>query len=137
MDGQRLQEILWRGYARSAMILGDCYAFYRPSDGDTPTAWGSANGLANQILSQSVSLNAEDMKYSKPNKYGKPTWYAVMDGSDLQPGDYLIGPQGTFFIAALQPLLPILVVECNRVVSISRVTAQATVGAGEYGGMTA
>jgi hypothetical protein len=32
----------------------------------------------------------------------------------------LVGAPGTFFIAAMQPLLPILAVECNRTVSITQ-----------------
>jgi hypothetical protein len=91
----------------------------------------------NLLFSLPVSLNAEDMKYGKPNKYGKPTWYALVDGTDLEVGDYFVGPGGVFFIAALQSLLPILVVECNRTVSIFRPQEQAGLGLGAYGGNTA
>lgn len=90
----------------------------------------------NLIGSWYVSLNAEDMKYGRPNKYGKPTWYALVDGTDLQVGDYFIGPQGTFFIAAMQPLLPILVVECNRTINIYRPQTLTGIGAQDYGGTT-
>lgn len=82
-----------------------------------------------------VSLNAEDMKYGKPNKYGKPTWYGLFDAKNAQVGDYFVGPAGTFFIATLQLLLPILVVECNRVATIWRPQVQ-TGADGEYGGTT-
>jgi hypothetical protein len=90
----------------------------------------------NLLFSLPVSLNAEDMKYGKPNKYGKATWYALVDGTNLEVGDYFVGPQGTFLIAALQSLLPILVVECNRTVSIFRPQAQTGLGLGPYGGNT-
>lgn len=91
----------------------------------------------NYLFTLKVSLNAEDMKYGKPNKYGKATWYALVDGTNLEVGHYFIGPQGTFFVAAMQPLLPILVVECNRVVSIFRPQAQTVDGIAPYGGNTA
>jgi hypothetical protein len=91
----------------------------------------------NLLFELPVSLNAEDMAYKKPNKYGKATWYALVDGTNLEVGDYFVGPQGTFFIAALQPLLPILVVECNRVVSILRPAGQTGFGLGPYGADTA
>jgi hypothetical protein len=106
-----------------------------------------------------VSLNAEDMNYRKPSKYAKATWYAVMDGTGLKVGDYFIG-QGssgdmqlegggnllledgtnllvdgsgdTYFIAAMQPLLPIFVVECNRVVSLYKPQSQSGVGQQGY-----
>jgi hypothetical protein len=110
-----------------------------------------------------VSLNAEDMNYRKPSKYAKATWYAVMDGTGLKVGDYFIG-QGssgnmqlegggnllledgtnllvdgsgdTYFIAAMQPLLPIFVVECNRVVSLYKPQSQSGIGQQGYGGTT-
>jgi len=97
-----------------------------------------ASPLVNPSISTSfISLNAEDMKYSKPNKYGKPTWYALFDATGAEVGDYFVGPQGTFFIATLQPLLPILVVECNRVIDV--IKPQTTTGAGiqPYSGNTA
>jgi hypothetical protein len=90
----------------------------------------------NLLFSLPVSLNAEDMSYKKPRGYGKATWYALVDGTNLEVGDYFVGPQGTFFVATLQSLLPILVVECNRTVSIFRPQAQAGLGLGPYGGNT-
>lgn len=122
-----IQAHIWHGDGKAAQKLGASYQFYRPSAGHYP-------GTATSILP--VSLNAEDMKYGKPNKYGKATWYALVDGTSLAVGDYFIGPQGTFFIAAMQPLLPILVVECNRTITISRPAAQSGKGAQPYSGMT-
>jgi hypothetical protein len=88
------------------------------------------------LTQRCVSLNAEDMAYKKPNKYGKATWYALFDGAGITVSDYFIGPQGTFFIAGMQSLLPILAVECNRVVTIYRPKRQTNVGLGGYGGTT-
>lgn len=83
-----------------------------------------------------VALNAEDMKFSKPSKYGKATWYALFDGEGLQVGDYFVGPQGVFFVAGMDPLLPIFAVKCNRTVTIYRPQAQTGIGAVGYGGNT-
>lgn len=90
----------------------------------------------NLLFTLPVSLNAEDMSYGKPNKYGKATWYALVDGTDLEVGLYFKGAGGTFFIAAMQALLPIYVVECNRTVLIARPQTQTGVGIGPYGGNT-
>ncbi|WP_218575176.1 hypothetical protein [Limnoglobus roseus] len=119
-------------------MLGSACQFSRPASGVTPTVWTDpvTHTLNNPLFCRYVSLNAEDMKYSKPNKYGKATWYALVDGCGLQPGDYFVGSEGTFFVAALQALLPILVVECNRTVTLSRVPRQTAVGAVSYSGMT-
>jgi len=78
------------------------------------------------------------MSYSKPNKYGKATWYCLADGSLLAVGDYLVQPDGSvFFIAGLQDLLPIFVVGCNRTVDVLRPQQLSGVGAVGYGGNTA
>lgn len=121
MDGNRIQALVYKGYAISAGKIGLPYAQYRPDSADL-TNWSP-------IATLLASFNAEDMKYSKPNKYAKPTWYVLIDGSQTQVGDYLIGPGGTFFIAAQQAILPILVVECNRTLSFARPQAQLQVGA--------
>ena len=149
MNGATIQAHVWKGYAKSAEVLGSSYQFYRPAghllleDGDNLLLEGggsltleSQGFPGSSVLSLPVSLNAEDMKYGKPNKYGKATWYALVDGTSLRVGDYFIGPQGTFFIAAMQPLLPILVVECNRTISIARPQAQSGKGVQPYSGMT-
>jgi hypothetical protein len=100
---------------------------------DDSLAWDQPGNL---LFTLPVSLNAEDMTYKRPNKYGKATWYAVVDGTDLQVGLYFIGPGGTFFIAAMQKLLPILAVQCNRTVAIIRPFAETGVGIAGYGGNT-
>lgn len=178
MNGTLVQKRIWHGYAKAALKVGALYQFYRPNpkfqleDGgdllledQTPMlVEGGFPGAA--MFSRYVSLNAEDMKYGRPNKYGKSTWYALMDGAGLKPGDYFIGQspedglqledntqltledqtdlllEGVFgdtyfFIAAMQLLLPILVVECNRTISIARPQPQTGKGAQDYSGMTA
>jgi hypothetical protein len=131
-----VQAQIWKGYCKAAEKLGANFAFYRPATW-TESAWGSGSFLGTSTSTRPVSLNAEDMKYGKPKKYAKATWYALVDGTELEVGDYFVGPQGTFFIAALQPLLPILAVECNRTISIARVPPQTAAGAQSYSGMTA
>ena len=122
-----IQSRIWRGYAKAAQRLGVAYQFYRPGGGAFPGA---------ALFTRPVSLNAEDMSYGKPGKYGKPNWYALVDGTGTQAGDYFVGPQGTFFVAAFQPLLPILAVECNRIAALSRVLEPSGIGAQAYSGMT-
>jgi hypothetical protein len=137
-----IQQKIWYGDSKAAQILGASYNFTRPVG--TPVGSGNVPLETNEtwsypgtaLFSRNVSLNAQDMTYKKPNGYGKPLWFGLFDGTGLQPGDYLAGPQGTFFIAAIQPLLPILVVECNRVISLFRPQAQTGIGKQAYGGTT-
>ncbi|UQV43443.1 hypothetical protein KIV45_15865 [Janthinobacterium lividum] len=130
MDGSTIQNRLYRGYAKAAQKIGIAHDQYRPAGALTPLAAG------NKLASLPASFNAESFAYGKPNKYGKPTWYAIVDGAQTRVGDYLVGPSGTFFIAAQQALLPILAVECNRTINILRPQQQTGVGAVGYGGDT-
>lgn len=127
MDGATLQARIYRGYAAAAQRIGQQYAQYRPG--------GAGDPLSAAIGTLPVSFNAEDMTYARPNAYGKALWYALLDGTQTQPGDYLDGPGGTFFIAAQQQALPILAVGCNAKVRISRMTAPTAAGAVGYGGV--
>lgn len=149
-----IQAKIWKGYAQAALRLGSPFNVYRPSaiktleleaSGRFGNRFGGAilgsmsadwSGLGPVVLTLPVALNAEDMRFGKPNKYAKGTWYALVDGTQLAIGDYLVGSQGTFFIAALQPLLPILVVECNDTVSLFRVGPPTSVGVSTYSGAT-
>lgn len=130
MDYTAIQSKVYSGYAKAAGFIGDDNDIYRPSTSSNPIIIG------NKIRTIRASYNAEDMKYSRPNKYGKATWYGLFDGSQTQVGDYLVGAGGTFFIAAQQALLPILCVSCNRVGTIYRPTTISSVGAGDYTGLT-
>ena len=119
MDGATLQGKIYKGYAMAAGKIGVAHTQYRPL---SPTA-----PLANQIGSVLAHFRV-DNKFAKPNLYGKALWLAYLDGRVTQVGDYLIGPSGTFFIAAQQALLPILVVNCNHTITLSRVAAPTGVG---------
>jgi hypothetical protein len=64
---------------------------------------------------------------------GKPTWYGGFDPSLTQPGDYLVGPFGTFFIANQTLPMPISLRYCNIVLSHLQYGTQ-TVGPSSRGG---
>lgn len=130
MDAVTLQNRVYYGYTQAALRIGLTFSQYRPT-----TATNALNA-AFKLRTMPASFNALDMKYGKANGYGKPTWYCVADGRILQVGDYLTGNGSTYFIAAMQPILPILAVECNRTVTIYRPQQQPGVGALGYGGNT-
>lgn len=131
MDGVTLQTRIYAGYAKAALRIGLSFSQYRPTAATSPI---SAPYLLRTML---ASFNAMDFKYGRSPLYGKPTRYCLADGALLAPGDYLIGNGFTYFIAAMQPLLPILAVECNRTVTAYRPQQQVGVGAVGYGGNTA
>lgn len=129
MDSATLQKRIYNGYAQAAKRIGPNYDVFRPASAVNPLQ-------ATKALTLPASFNAEDMKYGKPQKYGKATWYVLIDGTRVQVGDFLKGPGGTFAIVAMQQTLPILVIECNRVATIVRPQQLAGVGAIGYGGDT-
>lgn len=128
MDSDTLQKKIYQGYGKAALRIGPVNTVYRATSAVLP------KGAT--ITTLNASFNAEDMKYGRPNKYGKPTWFGVFDGTLTRVGDYLVGSQGTFFIAAMQLTLPILMVECNRTLTVLRPQQQTGVGGVGYGGNT-
>lgn len=129
MDALTLKSRIYRGYGKAAVRLGLLNSVYRATNAANPLS-ADAN-----LFSLLASFNAESWRYIKPNKYGKSTWYGLFDGSLTLPGDYMVGPQGTFFIALQQLHLSILCVECNRKVSLLRqAVATNPTGAQPYGG---
>lgn len=131
MDAAKLQAKVYKGYSLAAKRIGPIFTLYRPSSASNPIASG------NIVTTLNASFNAEDMTYSRPNKYGKPTWFCLVDGRLTQVGDYLINGDKTYFIAAMQQTLPILAVECNRTINVNRPAQQAGAGVVGYGGNTA
>jgi hypothetical protein len=131
MDGEKLQLKVYSGYEKAAKRIGLSFDHYRPTDMAGALLPGALIGT---LL---ASFNAQDMKYGKASVHGKPVWFCLADGRVLAHGDYLVRGGSTFFIAGMQPLLPILAVECNRVLTFYRPQQQAGVGIGNYGGNTA
>lgn len=134
MTPAQLNAKIYAGRARVAAHLGTTYNICRPLTAAAP--------LGNVIGSIPAAFNAADGTYSKPNLYGKPIWFADMDGAQVIPGDYLLNPTNpadVWFIAALQPFLPIVVINCSRWVRImgapTPVNGGIGVGAMPYSGV--
>lgn len=111
-----IQQVIYRGYGKAAKPLGLTFSQYRPKSMD---AVASPENLV-QRLQASFSVNFD---YAQPNKYGSPLWKCLADGNQLAVGDYLIrkgDPASTFFIAGMQSMLPIMAVECNRILTFTR-----------------
>jgi hypothetical protein len=117
-----------KGYAIAAKKVGFPFSQYRPTDPLAP--------LATPLSTLSAAFDTNG-RFNAPNGYGHPTWRGYFDGSRTLPGDYLVEVSPTqtgqdariFFIAAQQPLLPILAVDCNTTVSILRPTSAFSAGA--------
>jgi hypothetical protein len=68
-----------------------------------------------------------------PSGFGVPFRQAWADWSYLRAGDYLVGPEGTVFVAAIEPPKPMLVVMTNAVVTLARPATPVVAGLNAYG----
>jgi hypothetical protein len=130
MDGLTIQARINAGRGKAALRIGlDCKQ-YRPLSASAP--------LGNLLRTIKAAFNAGDSTYKAANLPGDAIWYADLDGSVTQPGDYLVRnlDGATFYIAAQQQLLPIICVECNRTVRITRQAKATAIGNVGYVGAT-
>ena len=114
MDGATIQQRIYAGRGKAAQRIGLACTQFRPLSAAAP--------LGNPLGSIVAAFNAGDSKYLVPNLPGDAICYADLDGRLTQPGDYLVRALDgqTWFIAAQQQLLPIITVNCNRLVRFSR-----------------
>jgi hypothetical protein len=131
MDGILLQKKVYGGYAKAATRVGLDYAVYRAASASNPT------DPARQITTLKAQFtihSSTNFSFIKPSDYQNPLFHMLGDPTNLLVGDYLIGPQGTFFIASITPSMPPLAVQCNRTVTVYSPGPQAGAGLSGYGG---
>jgi hypothetical protein len=126
MDGTKLQAKIYKGYGQAAKRIGFDYQQFR--------ATSASNPLLTTVLQTLPASFTTNFNYSAPNKYGQATWLGLFDARLFTVGDFLVGRQGTFFIAAMQDTLPILCVQTNRTVDVLRVGMDPGVGLGGWAG---
>jgi len=126
MDGTKLQAKIYIGYGKAAKRIGFDYQQFRATSANNP--------LSTTVLQTLPVSFTTKFTYSAPNKYGEATWLGLFDGRQFAVGDFLVGRQGTFFIAAMQDTLPIYCVQTNRTVDVLRVGMDAGVGLGGWAG---
>ncbi|AQW28645.1 hypothetical protein ACJBUE_12780 [Ralstonia syzygii subsp. celebesensis] len=124
MNADQIHAKIYAGRAKAALRLGLDYNVFRPT--------GTGNPLSNQVATIKAAFNAGDNTYKSPNMPGDAFWYGDFDGRLTQPGDYLVhpvNPMDVKYIAAQQQLLPIICIDCNRTVRLSRAAPQGAPGA--------
>jgi hypothetical protein len=127
MNGDTLQDKISFGMGRAARKLGAPFIVYRPG-----TSIQAPLSSRNRVIKLYASFNAKDETYRRVSSHGQAEWWGVFDTSYTQPGDYLVGPSGIFFVSAQRPILPAQCVRTNRVLSIVRPGAPVT---GGYAGL--
>jgi hypothetical protein len=117
-----------RGYGIAAKHLGDTCDWYRCANTGPVIVSGNKRGTLPANFTPAFTY----MKNQAPGKNG---WLALVDGTQVQQGDYLVDPVGVaWYIGALRPLLPPGAVQCNRVASFKRPSGSNNVGLSGYGG---
>jgi hypothetical protein len=118
-----------RGRGIAAARIGSPFTLYRPLSSSAPIVPGNALGTVMVLLDSGFAA-----PFKRPNLYGGPVWQAIMDASVTRAGDYISNGSDTYFLAAIQALLPVAVVVCNRVITVLRPAGNTGVGAQPYGG---
>lgn len=120
MDGTLLQAKVATGLGRAATHIGTSHKVYRSDTAIDPIGLGTYLSTLPAAFTTGYAFS----RYSQPIV---PDWTCVIDTNTLQPGDWLVGAD-TYYIADIQPLLPIPAVQCNRSISINR-AGYSTAGA--------
>ncbi len=127
MDGVKLADRLAYGAGCAARRVGFVHDAFRPDAPEGPL------DPARRFLRLAVAYVLPGGGVSAPGGFGVPFRQAWADWSYLRPGDYLAGPEGVAFIAAIEPPKPMLVVMANANATLVRPAAPVAAGLNPYG----
>jgi hypothetical protein len=128
LPGTCVPDMIRRGLGSAARGAGDWCDLYRAPDPAAPVR------QQNRILRLPAAFVAVGNARA-PVGYGQALWLGIFDFAYTRPGDYLVGADGTFFIASMPRLGPVLCVKTNRTVTLTRPAAPAAAGLSRYGGV--
>ncbi len=118
------------GAGMSARHIGLSADAFRPNGPMNPV------DKQNRFLRLRAAFLSAKGSEGRTNVYGDALWHGIFDGSYTRTGDYLVLETGIFFLASQAPLLPILCVKTNRIISIARPGMQTNTAKNAYGGYT-
>jgi hypothetical protein len=129
MNSRTLQDRLYRAAGRAARHIGAPVDLLRPDNPRAPLS------PANRILKLHATFLPIGGRHTRPVVFGDNLWEGVFDAAYTRPGDILhsVETGEIHFIAAQQPLLPVLCVRASRRLDISRAAAASTPGLNAYG----
>ena len=131
MDGARLQAKLWAGYGKAALRIGTLHTVYRPG-----------TSVSNPLIQANIvtqipavfAIHTAQFTFDKPSDYKDNLFHGLFDATLCQPGDYLVGSDGTYFITAFDAIKPTLCVQCSPVLALHRPAQASGIGLGAYSG---
>lgn len=130
MDGDLIQQKIYSGLAKASQRLGRSHLHYRPALALNPIGEASLVGTVLATFTPGGGWYAFSNSSGPDNR----KFHALLDGSLVNVGDYLVHAEGTFFIAEKLHIAPILAYRCNATVSLRRPGQPASPGLNSYGG---
>lgn len=129
--GRKVGAKVHAGYGKAAAKLGTLVEIYRPTEAFDPLRLLDLSGTALAVFDSNPGF-----RFSTPAQAGNPIRFALVEGSRVQSGDYIIGETGRHFVADMPALQPIVCVICNATVTLLRPTASDDFGSTEPPGKT-
>lgn len=128
MDPITVQDRVSRGMGAAARVLGAPYDLFRPRGPSRPVV------PENRVMRLPVVFDGGHPGYRRPHGYERAL-RAAFDSVAVQVGDYMMGPRGVLFVAALPALLRPLCVLTTAVFDVLRPGGAAGPGLNGYGGI--
>ncbi|SFK32848.1 hypothetical protein SAMN05518863_106134 [Candidatus Pantoea symbiotica] len=130
MDALQLSVRVSMGNRKAAKRLGSIARHYRAVNPFSP--------LKTEPLQVLAASFTTDYGYMRAARFGQAARIGIFDAAGFEAGDILVSTEGTFYVAAMPLLQPILCVKAERLVSIRRtIQSGSDTGLQDYGGTTA
>lgn len=129
MDPWTIQDRISRGMGSAARVLGETYDLFRHRGPLRPMA------PENRVMQLPVMFDGGDPGYRRPRGYERAL-RATFDSVAVQVGDYMRGPRGVLFVAALPLMLRPLCVLTTAAFDVLRPQGAGFAGLNEYGGVS-
>lgn len=134
MDAARLQSKVYSGYGKAAQRIGYAFTVYRPQDGSNPIVGGNIVGVP---VNASFTPRAAGFNFQITSDYKNALFHGLFDATSINVGDYLSsGGHGIYFVISKADILPVLCVQCNNIITVSRTMAPSGAGVVGYIGAT-
>lgn len=125
LAGARVPDAIRFGLGLAARGVGEWCDLYRPDGAGPPLA------PARRVMRLPAAFTSAQGAQA-PVGYGEALWQGLFDAAYTLPGDYIVGPDGVFFIAALPRLSAPLCVRTNRTLSFARPVGAPFAGVNRY-----
>ena len=127
MDYSKLQDRIYKGLGTAARQIGIWSDAFRPIPGKVPLDREGRFLRLPVVFEPLASWNTLETS-------DQVLWQGIFDGAYTRVGDYIVSGTSTYFIAAQDPLQPIVCIRSNQVISVSRPPPPPLSSTNAYGG---